>query len=106
MLPQNTRRGKTNYVFAVNGIGVIQGAGDEEFFRPIFDPEAEIRGARGAIKWRVLTEIGRAAQELGEEAALKLAREIVGCIIQDNLTSRQAEIHLRQWRMWVKAGAN
>jgi hypothetical protein len=99
-LNQHTRRGKTNRMFALDGMKFMLG---DDAFRPILDFEAAKQGVRGAVKLGVLTEIGRIMHELGDEAAIFAAKDIVREITERGLTSRGAERLLRGWRMWTKA---
>jgi hypothetical protein len=103
-LPQATLRGRTNYLLFIDAQGVLGITKDAPTehrakYRAILDWEAWERRERGACKQGVLTQIGRAYREFGNDIARLMADRVCQAIEDGRLVSaREAELTVRAWR--------
>jgi hypothetical protein len=98
-----TDRGRQNLRYAYNAIDVLdiqpEGSRLAEFGWLINWAHAD-KDRKGAIKWGILTEIGRIAEQLGDDHAIEAARYV--CNQQDTVKASIAE--LRNWRLKSLSG--
>jgi hypothetical protein len=81
-----------------NIAGDVSDPGRAEQFRPLVNWHASNSHKQGAIKWGVLTQIGRIKLDHGEEVAFQVAEEITKALAKGT-RSREAELRIRAWRM-------
>lgn len=113
LLTAGTERGRQNYVYALDGMAAIGcAAGPKQSdgrlattaFPLLVDWNAAEESRRGAVKFGVLAEIGRASREFSPDVVMLMATRIHEALLDGSLnTAREAETQVRAWRVSMKA---